>query len=93
MESMRSVGGFFLRVTPSLRRIERIDGRIDVLQHRSKEERIVGNYLVLVLVACLAVGGLSGCKKEEGPAEKLGKEVDKAVTEAGDKLKEATKQK
>jgi hypothetical protein len=36
---------------------------------------------------------LGGCKKEEGPAEKLGKEAYKAVTEAGDKLKEATKQK
>jgi hypothetical protein len=45
------------------------------------------------LAACLAASGLGGCKKEEGPAEKLGKEAYKAVTEAGDKLKEATKQK
>jgi hypothetical protein len=43
---------------------------------------------------------LSACQKEEGPGEKAGKEVDKAVKEAGqsmekaaDAVKEATKSK
>jgi hypothetical protein len=33
--------------------------------------------------AALLVFSLSACKKEEGPAEKAGKEVDKAFKEAG----------
>lgn len=34
--------------------------------------------------------GLAGCKKE-GPAERLGEKVDKAVEKAGDKLDDIKK--
>jgi hypothetical protein len=51
------------------------------------------------LLAAVILGlTLLGCRKEEGPAEKAGKEVDKAIKEAGqamekaaDAVKEATK--
>ena len=53
-----------------------------------------------LLVAALLGVTLSGCEKKEGPAEKAGKEVDKAAKEAGqamdkaaDAVKEATKSK
>ena len=50
------------------------------------------------LIAALLIFSLAACKKEEGPAEKAGKEVDKAFKEAGkavektaESVKEATK--
>lgn len=30
--------------------------------------------------------GLAGCQEEEGPAEKAGKEIDKAASQFGDSL-------
>ena len=53
-------------------------------------------------VAVLAVGvlamALSGCQKQEGPAEKAGKQIDKTmssvgeqVQKAGDKIQDAAK--
>ena len=52
---------------------------------------------VLVLGALVAV--LSGCQKKEGPAERAGKEMDKAAEKAGqqidkaaDKIKDAAKE-
>ena len=49
-------------------------------------------------IAALLAFSLAACKKEEGPAEKAGKEIDKAVKEAGqavektaESVKEATK--
>jgi len=55
------------------------------------------NYL---LVAVLLGFALSGCEKKEGPAEKAGKELDKAAKDLGqsmekaaDSVKEATKSK
>jgi hypothetical protein len=41
----------------------------------------------LVMSALLLA--LSGCQKQEGPAEQAGKEVDKAVEHVGDKMEEA----
>ena len=32
---------------------------------------------------------LSGCQKQEGPAEKAGKEIDKAVSQAGQQIQKA----
>jgi hypothetical protein len=32
---------------------------------------------------------LSGCQKQEGPAEKAGKEIDKSVEKAGEKVDKA----
>jgi len=47
-------------------------------------------------VALLAMGvmalALSACQKQEGPAEKAGKEVDQAVSTAGQKIEDAGKQ-
>jgi len=37
----------------------------------------------------LLVAGLSACEKKEGPAERAGKEIDKAVQSAGQKLEKA----
>lgn len=33
---------------------------------------------------------VSGCQKQEGSAEKAGKEIDKAVEQAGEKVDQAT---
>ena len=43
----------------------------------------------IVLVMGILMAGLSGCKKEEGPAERAGKAVDNAVQEAGKKIEQA----
>jgi hypothetical protein len=60
----------------------------------------IGRSVIAVLVLGALVAGLSGCQKKEGPAEragkeidkaaeKTGKEIDKAVEKAGDKMKKA----
>ena len=43
----------------------------------------------VVLAAGILMAGLSGCKKEEGPAERAGKAVDNAVQKAGEKIEQA----
>jgi hypothetical protein len=43
---------------------------------------------VAVAVAVL-IAGLYGCQKQEGPAERAGKQVDKAVDKAGEQIKKA----
>jgi hypothetical protein len=45
-----------------------------------------------VIAAMLLALTLSACKKE-GPAEKAGKEIDKAMEKAADAVEEATKSK
>lgn len=45
--------------------------------------------VAIVLVAGMLVAGLSGCKKEEGPAERAGKALDNAVQKAGEKVEQA----
>ena len=42
----------------------------------------------LLTAACLVVS-LSACQKEEGPAEKAGKQIDKAAKEAGQAMEKA----
>ena len=37
----------------------------------------------------LLLAALSGCQKQEGPAEKAGKAVDKAVDKAGQQIEKA----
>jgi len=44
--------------------------------------------VVALLVAGLAVAGLSACEKE-GPAEKAGKAIDEAASDMSDSTKEA----
>ena len=41
-----------------------------------------------LLVSALHMG-LAGCQKQEGPAEKAGKDVDKAVEKAGQQVEKA----
>jgi hypothetical protein len=41
------------------------------------------------LAMSIFILGLSACQKQEGPAERAGKEVDKAVESAGQKLEKA----
>jgi len=45
--------------------------------------------LATAAFAALLLVGLAGCTKKEGPAEKAGKEVDKAVVSAGEKVEKA----
>ncbi len=41
------------------------------------------------VIALSILVGVSGCQKEEGPAEKAGKKLDEAMEQAGQKLEEA----
>lgn len=44
--------------------------------------------VALVAMGLLALT-LSACQKQEGPAEKAGKEIDKAVSQAGQQVQKA----
>jgi hypothetical protein len=46
--------------------------------------------LFMILVVVFLVAGIYGCKKE-GPAEQAGKDLDKAMGDAKEKLDDATK--
>lgn len=46
--------------------------------------RILASAFILPLAL-----GLAACQKEEGPAEKAGKEIDKAASALGDKIENA----
>lgn len=48
--------------------------------------------LCLMMVLGVAVLPLVGCQKEEGPAERLGKQVDEAATEAGKEAEKAAEE-
>jgi hypothetical protein len=39
--------------------------------------------------AIILVAGLSACQKQEGPAEKAGKSIDKTVEKAGQQVEKA----
>jgi len=38
------------------------------------------------MICGVFVIGLAGCQEEEGPAEKAGKEIDKAASQLGDSV-------
>ena len=40
----------------------------------------IGRGIIAVLVLGILAAGMSGCKKKEGPMERTGKEIDKAIT-------------
>jgi hypothetical protein len=42
-----------------------------------------------LLIISLLFGGLSGCEKQEGPAEKAGKALDEAASDIRDAAEEA----
>lgn len=59
--------------------------------------RKFGGFLVAMLAISVVALMLPGCQKPEGPMEKAGKSIDKAVEKtgdsierAGDKIKDAT---
>ena len=49
----------------------------------------LGQTVGAALVTGALLAALSGCQKQEGPAEHAGKEVDKAVEKAGQQIEKA----
>jgi hypothetical protein len=49
----------------------------------------LGKTLGAVLITSALLLMLSGCQKQEGPAEQAGKEVDKAVEKIGQQVEKA----
>lgn len=47
--------------------------------------------VIAALVLGSLVAGLSGCQKKEGPAERAGKEIDKAAEKTGQQIDKALK--
>lgn len=45
--------------------------------------------IVLGIALALTMALLSACQKQEGPAEKAGKELDKAMDQAGQQIEKA----
>jgi len=45
--------------------------------------------LVSVLAMGIVAMALSGCQKQEGPAEKAGKEIDKTMSSVGEQIQKA----
>ena len=49
----------------------------------------IGSGIIAALVMGILVAGLSGCKKKEGPAERAGREIDKAAEKTGQQINKA----
>ena len=49
----------------------------------------IGRSVIAALVLGILVAGVSGCQKKEGPAERAGKEMDKAAEKAGQQIEKA----
>lgn len=49
----------------------------------------LGETVSAALVMGALLTALSGCQKQEGPAEHAGKEIDKAVAKAGQQIEKA----
>ena len=49
----------------------------------------IGRSGIAVLVLCILVAGVFGCKKKEGPMEKAGREMDKAAEKTGQQINKA----
>jgi hypothetical protein len=49
----------------------------------------MGMSVSAVLAVGVLLAALAGCRKEEGPAERAGKAVDKAVENAGQQIEKA----
>jgi len=47
------------------------------------------NSVYVTVAAAILVVGLSACEKKEGPAERVGKEIDKSIESAGKQLEKA----
>ena len=49
----------------------------------------LGEIVSAALVICALIVALPGCQKQEGPAEKAGRQVDKAVEKVGQQIEKA----
>ena len=49
----------------------------------------IGRIVIAALMLGALVAGLSGCQKKEGPAERAGKEIDKAAEKTGEVINKA----
>lgn len=49
----------------------------------------LGKNVAVMLAAGILVATLSGCQKQEGPAERAGKAMDNAVDKAGQQVEKA----
>lgn len=45
--------------------------------------------IVIAMALCILIGGMSGCKKNDGPMERSGREIDKAVEKTGQQINKA----
>jgi hypothetical protein len=52
----------------------------------------IGNSICAGLAMSVLIAGLSACEKKEGPAERAGKQLDKAVEKVGEKVEKAGQQ-
>ena len=52
----------------------------------------IGSSICGGLVMSILIVGLSACEKKEGPAERAGKQVDKAVEKVGEQVEKAGQQ-
>jgi hypothetical protein len=59
--------------------------------HPLKEIQMIklGKSVMAALVMSVLIAGLSGCQKKEGPVERAGKQIDKAVEKAGQQVEKA----
>ncbi len=51
--------------------------------------KVTGQRFAAGLATIVMIAALSACKKPEGPAEHAGKEIDKAVDNAGQQIEKA----
>jgi len=49
----------------------------------------LGKSVMVALVTSVLIVGLCGCQKKEGPVERAGKQIDKAVEKAGQQVEKA----
>lgn len=64
---------------------------LTAVQVEHQEVRMMkrGRTLSAALLMSVLLAALPGCQKQEGPAERAGKEVDKAAEKVGDKIEKA----
>jgi hypothetical protein len=62
-----------------------------VLPRLLKERQMMksNKSVAAALAAAVLIAGLCGCQKQEGPMERAGKQVDKAVDKAGQQIEKA----
>lgn len=49
----------------------------------------IGRSFIAAMIVATLFAALAGCQKKEGPAERIGREMDKAAEKAGKQLEKA----